>query len=299
MLSPQIESQILNELSFLVASFKSLNKALTYLKTINNIPLGIDKRRLSTVEYTKLLQHIKLLLDYKNNILIISPWAIKFNFNELNLMTNENIEIDVNQPYEVYDRNNNLIYVCEGHNGIYGLSQLDKWLIQKSKNMSTYYLKYKDIQGHTHIFLLVVNLASEKTLNSNPYYNPPKEYEQGGSIIIVNNSALDAKVYTLYKSPSSFINTSSIKLSGEEITIRPSNQYILNSLDNPFWLFFDSEITVTKSIELPEETDIIIPVIINSLYYIATNSNPELINNTFNTNLTTTTKFDSEELILI
>ena len=298
MLNAEIESQLLNSLPFLIASFNSLSKVLTYLKEVNSVPLNTSKDSLRTTEYSRLSLHIKLLLDYKNNILIVSPWNLKFDLREFKSVSGFDVSIDTKHPYKIYDLDHNLIYTCENHNGIFGLSVLDKWLIQKSKNMSSYYLSYKDINGENQIQLIVINLSSQQTLSSNPYYKPKTDYVKSNIVTIQNNKNSNVKIYTLFDQPSERISSTAIKLRGEEITITSFNQHLINTNNGPFWLLFDDLVEVAQVTNLQAPDNIVIPVINNSLYYMAFNTSPELVNRIFGTNLTTTNKSDNEQLIL-
>ena len=298
MLNPNIESEIIRSLPFLVASFKSVSKILTYLKEVNNVPLEVSRDRLNRTSYLKLSKHLKLLLDYKNNILIISPWKMKYDLSELESNNLFDVTIDITQPYEVYDLYNNLLYSCVNHNGVYGLSNLDKWLIQKSKNMSTYYLKYKDITGETHIQILVVNLNVLNSIGSNPYYKPIPEYNKQKLLTIQNNSHSNVILYTLFEKPTQDFNPTRVRLNGEEIEITASNQYIIKTNNKPLWLFIETPVTIFHPTNVEKDANVIIPIIYNSFYYIAVNTNPQLVNQIFNTSLTNTSKMDNEQLIL-
>lgn len=299
MISSVIENEIITKLPFLINSFGSVNKILTYLKEVNSVSLGIPKKDLLNFSYINLINHIKLILEYKERILIVSPWSLKYDLTEINPNKELDVQIDFTQPYKVYDLDHNLLYTCTDHKGTYGLSILDKWLVQKSKNMSTYYLEYKDISGEVFTQLLIINLSSEKTLDSNIYFKPPEEALESKLITIANDSGENVVFYYLVEEPKINYSINNIRINGEEITVTPNNQFIINSNQKPFWILLKESRQVVYNSILPPENEIFIPVIYNSLYYVAVNANPELVNKIFNTNLTDTTKTFDQQLRII
>ena len=298
MLDPLIENELVSKLPFLLSSFEKVSTILTYLKEINDIPLNIRKGNISKSDYLKLVEHIKILLDYKDSILIVSPWSLRFDLQESRFQRGYESQIDFDSPYEVYSLNHNLIYSCVNHKGIYGLSSLDKWLIQRSKNMSTYYLKYKDISGETQIKLLVVNLSSSKTLESNPYYKP-KDIPEVSKILSIQNNSRNKEVviYVLYDPPSARYNLNNIRINGEEIIIRQNNQHVISS-SQPYWLLFEGPVVITQSGNTPIDRNLVIPVFYNSVYYVGINTSIESLNKSFNTSIINTATFTNEQLII-
>ena len=296
MLSAEIQNELINKTPFLISSFKNINNIITYIKDVNNISIFSTRRTINNLSYLKLINHVKILLEYHDSMLVISPWHLKFDLNESSVNIKNNIKIDYSVPYKVYDLNHNLLYTVVEHNGIFGASELDKWLVQKSKNMSTYLLEYYDVSGMSYTQLLVVNLYSEKTITSNPFYKPPEEILETKALSLYNQSSENVTIYILEDAPSSNYSISNIKLNGEELLILANNQLVLNRYSNSFWILFDSYQNIvldTKSSEL------IIPVLFNSLYYIGLNTKPALLNKTFDTSISTQQIKLNQELIII
>lgn len=297
MITTQIENEIITKLPFLVSSFKNISNIITYLKEINKVPLETKKEDLTTTQYLSLLHHIKTLIDYKDSILVVSPWNLKFDLIESKNTLNNNQTIDTTKPYKVYNLENNLLYTVVDHKGVYGNSVLDKWLIQKSKNMSSYLLQYFDINGMSYTKLLVVSLYTEKTRESNPYFKPPQEIVENNFLTILNNSENNVVAYVLEEPPSTKFSTSNITINGDELVILASNQMNFNLYSKPFWLLFKEAQTVVYNQDRTQ-SQLIIPVIYNSLYYIGTNCDPELLNKTFNKTITINAQEINQQLTI-
>ena len=297
MITTQIENEIIEKLPFLISSFKNLSNILTYLKEINKVPLETRREDLSTPQYLSLLHHIKLLIDYKDSILVVSPWDLKFDLIESKNKLNTNQTIDTSKPYKVFNLDNNLLYTVVDHRGIYGNSVLDKWLIQKSKNMSTYLLQYFDINGMSYTKLLIVSLYTEKTRESNPYFRPPEEIIETNYLTILNNSEKHVVAYVLEEPPSTNFSTSNITINGDEIVILANNQMTFNLYSKPFWLLFKEAQTLTYNQDRTQ-SQLIIPLIYNTLYYIGTNCSPDLLNKTFNKTITANAQDINQQLTI-
>lgn len=299
MITAEIENELLSKLPRLTSAFKSKSNVLTFLKEIHNIPLGVPKSKLDANSYFKLINHIKLLIDFQDNLFLVSPWDITFNL--LNISNNTQIkkDVDFNEPYKVFTLEGDLLYSVYSHKGFFGTSELDKWLIQKSKNMSTYLLEYKDVKGESNIIVLIISIFSSNTFSSNPYYNPPTELIKSDVLTIENNTEEVVKLFTLFEEPTINFSPTNIKLNGEEVLIGPYNQHIVNNNSSSFWLLFEKNQNVLLTDYEKLSESLIIPVIFNSLYYVAINTSSTKLNTLFNTQIPLNKVFKNQTLKLI
>ena len=67
MISSVIENEIITKLPFLINSFGSVNKILTYLKEVNSVSLGIPKKDLLNFSYINLIFSTKGFVKSQNS----------------------------------------------------------------------------------------------------------------------------------------------------------------------------------------------------------------------------------------
>ena len=290
-----ISTVILNELNmrapYVIESFGGIETFLSYVKEYHEIPEQLEKTELPRGDYQKIVNYFYTLLQFNENIHIISPWALYIDFKDVNNIGQlQTSSIDENEPYQIYDLDNNLLYTVQEHGGIFGESNLDRLLISNSQTGSMYYVKYKTLEGLEVVELLLTNLYTREVLVPNELYKSVDNLDFN-VVSIANYTQNNIEIYTYQTYPTKGMSREEIIERGDKNTLSSNSSLdltpeagmyvLLDRVERPF---------VNRAIVSNPNNDLLIPINLtgHTLYYLAVNTTPESVNKLFGTTLSNT-----------
>lgn len=285
MIKSEIIQELQRRLAWVLTSYNGVDNFISYLKESLFIETDISYKGLQVHEKLALYNKLQLLLQFENDILLISPWSI---FIDLRNKNNEseilNSSININEPYEVFSIDGDLLYTVKNHLGIFGESRLDKNLLLTSINTSVYFLKYKLYTGQEQLKLLLINMHARNSIESNINFRSVPE-TLISNLSIINNSGATVNIY---KTDSTLI-TSNIPINyfsniNNINTIVNNNAKTFN-ISNSCYLFINQPVTITQThVTFPLNNIIFITNYLKPIF-VGSNTDVNLLNRTFNTSI--------------
>lgn len=279
-------------LPYLMATYGGVENFVIYLKTSLTLDLTSSFDSYEDYEKQKMLSYLLILLQNYDDTILISPWNM---YLDLKVLDGNDIplleSINIDEPYRVYKDNGDLVYSVVDHNGIFGESKLDKYLLINSVNTSLYYLKYKTLTGREKIKVLLVNIHSINTEVSNNYYEPVINNSEESTITVINKLGIPINIYIVASPPNISSNFNFVQ-NDYAVLIKNNDAKVLNVseglyiyIDNPSIIFEKTKISYSKN-------DAVVLNAHNktSLVYVGYGVDPSMINRTFNKSISFTNK---------
>lgn len=303
MISTKIIKELETNIPYILDAYGGINNFIVYTKEFLDIPIESSRRALSTSKYQELINYFYTLFNYRNNLLMISPWAMYIDLRDILLdqLTIDSINPDL--PYQIYDYRGNLKYSVVGHLGIFGESRLDENLVNKSMNGSLYFLKYKTYSGSEVIKLIIINLFSREIRTSNTNFQSPT-ININSTITLVKTTSNPINTYFVSSPPSlpNLINIDNFRRP-QTLNILSLNNPVNLSINQGGWLLIDHNgATFQRSNITNISNDIIIQVASDNnfvLYYVGLNIDVSILNQYFNQSLTFSNKPITEIITII
>jgi hypothetical protein len=285
MIKQEITEELKRRLAWILLSYNGINNFISYLKESLFIEPDVSYESLPAYQKLNLFNNLHLLLQFENNILLISPWSLFINLrnkdNEEDIL---NSSININEPYQVFSTEGNLLYTVKNHLGVFGESRLDKNLLLNSVNTSMYFLKYRLYNGQEQIKLLLVNMHSSKSTNSNSNFKPVPE-SLISNLSIINNSGTNINVYKTdtflldrNTQNSYFSNINNLH------TIVVNNSKTFN-ISSSCYFFIDPAVGIDHTYITYPLNNIIFIEDPNKPFFVGSNIDVTLLNKTFNKSL--------------
>lgn len=236
----------------------------------------VDYIRYTSASELEVERKVHFLLSNPFEVRVITPWEMKFYLGDIK--NNEYSSLPTTftsmTPYKVFDIDMNLLYtVSQPGYDFWGLSPLDKVLVEESPTGSIYCLHIETNNG-TYPMGLIVNNLSLLTISTQPFNAPQKNpnfynplhlsvMETPDEISFINISSIDSNVWADHNSlyvhawflpslPSSNISSSFIK--SHTKTMKESFQVFRDYRDSNItypisvsptasgWLMFEQEL---------------------------------------------------------
>lgn len=292
MLTSTIINEINKRVPYLIQSYGGIDMFIIYLKEQYGISTLLGRRFIARHKLQKALNLSYTILNYSENLHIISPWSINISLFDLDEYGRLGIDsIDLARPYQVYNTEGYLLYSVTDHVGYFGNSRLDRDLVNTGLNTQAYFLKYYTINNKQIIKLLMVNTHTAEVAIKNEQFKSTDRLLTN-VVTLANFSSSDVDVIYLQDVPSDNPNISIITEFGIVDTIQPGSSVILNPIAGT-WLYLNTAGTITRPTITNPSNDIIIPVSINPpvyLYYIGFKTDPGLLNKLYGLSLAYTDK---------
>lgn len=134
-----IQSQLKYKFPQLVNAFGEVDEFLRSLATLEK-----SEEEIEVILYK--------ILSHSDTLVVLSPTNIGFNLYDNFLQES----INISKPYSVYNLEGDLCYQVSNHEGKFGFSPLDRFLILEANNLDFYYLSYEQEDKETRLILLVI-----------------------------------------------------------------------------------------------------------------------------------------------
>lgn len=281
MITSELTNELKRRLAWILTSYGGLNNFISYLKESLYIEPDISYRTIPKYQQLALFNHIKLLLQFQEQILLISPWNLFIDLREQNNSLDIiNNSINIEEPYKLYTIDGSLLYTVKKHLGVFGESKLDKNLILNSVNTSIYFLKYTLYNGEEQVKLVLVNLHSKNSIISNINFRNNDD-NLISNLTVVNNSGA---VLNLYKTDSPYINNPNINSFNniDNLHSIKNNDAKSFNISSSCYLYTNNVVNITHTKITYPLNNIVFINNNSSPIFVGANIDPSFLNKTFN-----------------
>jgi len=277
MIKLQLIKELKRRVPWILTTYGGVETFISYVKESLKISRNETFKSLTPSQKVELFNFLNLILKYENDILLLSPWNL---FIDLRLGINSNKSINIEEPYQVFNLNGDLLYTVRSHLGVFGESRLDKNLILNSVNTSGYFLKYKNYLGQPNIKFLLINLHSKNSTVSNQDFRILEE-NTISNLSIINNTGRSIPIFKT----DSTLNTSSnfIYNRPENLQIIKNNDMFTFNVTNSCYLLIEEFVTLTQTKITYPDSNIVFIKDASSPIFVGSNIDVTLLNRMFNT----------------
>lgn len=280
MISNLVQKEIRARMPGIMDSYGGISNFISYVREYLKIPVGQKEIALSDYSKASFYSYINTLLNYSNDVIVLSPWSLFLDLRDTLDSSVSNDSINLEEPYKVYTLEGDLIYTVKNHFGAFGESRLDKQLVVNSSNASAYFLKFKTYSGLQKIKLLLVNLYSRNTVVSNKFLNTPPTL-QTSTLSFVNNTGISLDIY---KTESSIVTdpSFSFKQDNKREVVAPNDIKIYN-VEKSAYFFIDAPVKIQRTVITNPLNDLIFQTPLSTqLLFVGTNVDVTTLNKVFN-----------------
>lgn len=299
MISRLVINELKRKIPWILNTYGGIDNFISYIKEELKIDSEVTFKSLNNYQKNNLFNYLNLLIKYRNDIFLISPWNIFIDLrqeeNNSNIINNNSINI--NEPYSIFTLEGNLLYTVKSHLGVFGESRLDKNLILNSINTSAYFLKYKAYNGQEQIKLLLINLHSKNSTISNSNFRI-QENIKTSNISIINNSGMSINIYYKEYPYTPNISTSILR-TPENLSIIKNNDAKVFNINNSSYFLIDQLVSIYHdTITYPLNNIIFFPFNPQQPFFVGANTDISLLNKTFNSAISFSNKPLNDVIIL-